>query len=374
MKLRIEQSDLSRAVTRASRALPARPSVPVLAGLKLTATDGVLMLSAFDYEVSVAVTTQADVAGPGDVVVSGRLLADITAALPKGHLVDLSLDDARLTVSSGQARFDLHTLPLEEYPALPAPGEALGSVTGTQFAEVVARVAPCADRDATSGLTGVQITIGEGTLELTATDRYRFARARLDWQPALPGTGQSEDGPVTLYVPAAALTDAAKDLAETETVHLGCADGLFSLTAADYTLTTRMLKGGLPDYRTLIRDESAYTTVSDLLAGQLTAALKRVALVTSSKSQPVRLHLADSSATLEAGTSDDATAADRIDATLTGDPATVVVHAPYLAEAARACGGDTVQLLVHDPLKPVLVHVPGKRETYLQIVMPIRLH
>ena len=63
MKFRVERDVLADAVAWAARTLPARPALPVLAGLVLTAEGDALTLSSFDYEVSarveipVAVTT-----------------------------------------------------------------------------------------------------------------------------------------------------------------------------------------------------------------------------------------------------------------------------------------------------------------------------
>ncbi|MFB6556334.1 DNA polymerase III subunit beta, partial [Streptomyces sp. NPDC056405] len=53
--------------------LPARPPVPVLAGLLLKAEDGMLSLSGFDYEVSARVSVEVDAEEEGTVLVSGRL-------------------------------------------------------------------------------------------------------------------------------------------------------------------------------------------------------------------------------------------------------------------------------------------------------------
>ena len=72
MKLRVERDVLADSVAWAARTLPSRPSLPVLAGLVLTATDGVLTLSSFDYEVSGRVEISADVATEGTSLVSGR--------------------------------------------------------------------------------------------------------------------------------------------------------------------------------------------------------------------------------------------------------------------------------------------------------------
>src|SRR5438105_1943031 len=77
MKFRVEHDALADAVAWVARALPSRPVVPVLAGLRLEAGEG-LTLSCFDYELSATAQVVADVAEPGTALVPGRLLAEIT--------------------------------------------------------------------------------------------------------------------------------------------------------------------------------------------------------------------------------------------------------------------------------------------------------
>ena len=64
MKFRVERDVLAEAVTWVARGLPARPPVPVLAGILMQADDdGTLTLSAFDYEVSAKITVAAEASG-----------------------------------------------------------------------------------------------------------------------------------------------------------------------------------------------------------------------------------------------------------------------------------------------------------------------
>jgi len=86
VKFRVERDALGEAVSFVARALPTRPVVPVLAGLLITAGDGQLTLSCFDYEVSARVTVAADVGEPGIALVPGRLLAEISKSLPPAEV------------------------------------------------------------------------------------------------------------------------------------------------------------------------------------------------------------------------------------------------------------------------------------------------
>ncbi|CAM5510863.1 DNA polymerase III subunit beta [Streptomyces violaceorubidus] len=131
MKIRVERDVLAEAVAWAARSLPARPPAPVLAGLLLKAEEGQLSLSSFDYEVSARVSVEAEIEEEGTVLVSGRLLADISRAFKLPWKIT---DGVRATVVCGSSRFTLHTLPVEEYPALPQMPEATGTVPGEVFA------------------------------------------------------------------------------------------------------------------------------------------------------------------------------------------------------------------------------------------------
>ena len=195
MKFQVDRDVLAEAVGWVSRALPARPVIPVLSGLLLEAADR-LTLSCFDYEVSARVEVGADVAEPGTVLVPGRLLAEITRSLPSLP-VEFADDPEGVSLTCGSASFTLVTLPVEEYPDLPELPQTAGTVDGGVLAAAISQVAPAASRDDTLPLlTGVNIEVGGDTMTLAATDRYRLAVRELPWSPARPGRrGSSSSRP-----------------------------------------------------------------------------------------------------------------------------------------------------------------------------------
>lgn len=368
MKLTIPHDQFAAVVAFATRALPARPPVPVMAGLKLTANDGQLAVTGFDYEVSAYTTAAAHVADPGSVLVSGRLLSDITRTLK--HDVHLSTDNTRAVLESGSARFTLHTLPLEEFPALPVAPTASGTVSGTDFAAAVAQVATAAGRDDTlPALTGIRVTVDGDLLTLAATDRYRFAVRSLPWNPL---TDSPDDHHA--LVPARTLLDTAKALVGDHdvTVALPGEQSIFGLTGESCRTTTRVLDDDLPKYRTVFPTEFTATATARIDA--LADAAKRVALV-AERSLPLRLHFEGGSLTIEAGSSDDAQAVDRVDATITGADTFDVAFSPaYLLDGLAALEGERVQFNLVTPTKPALLHAVDAPASSLQyLLMPIRL-
>src|SRR5260370_33496724 len=119
LKCRLVREDFADAVAWVARNLPTRPTVPVLAGVLLTGSDDGLKISGFDYEVSAEVQVAAEIASPGSVLVSGRLLSDITRALP-GKPGDVSVEGTRASLTCGSARFSLPTMAGADHPAAAA--------------------------------------------------------------------------------------------------------------------------------------------------------------------------------------------------------------------------------------------------------------
>ncbi|MEU0099321.1 DNA polymerase III subunit beta [Streptomyces sp. NPDC006267] len=374
MKIRVERDVLAEAVAWVARSLPARPPAPVLAGLLLKAEDGALSFSSFDYEVSARVSVDAEVDEDGTVLVSGRLLADICRALPN-RPVEISTDGVRATVVCGSSRFTLHTLPVEEYPALPQMPTATGTVPGEIFASAAAQVAIAAGRDDTLPvLTGVRIEIEGDTVTLASTDRYRFAVREFLWKP------ENADASAVALVPAKTLLDTAKALTSGDTVTLalsgsGAGEGLIGFEGAGRRTTTRLLEGDLPKYRTLFPTE--FNSVAVIETAPFVEAVKRVALV-AERNTPVRLSFEQGVLILEAGSSDDAQAVERVDAVLEGDDISIAFNPTFLLDGLSAIDSPVAQLSFTTSTKPALLSgrpaVDAEADdAYKYLIMPVRL-
>jgi len=216
MKFRVARDDLADAVAWVAKSLPTRPPVPVLGGILLEVRGSTLTVAGFDYEVSTRATVSVDTldsfpdadddaeAPAQRVLVSGRLLAEITKALP-AKPVEVAAVGSHLELVCGSARFTLPTMPVEDYPTLPNMPETAGVVESQTFAHAVAQVAIAAGRDETIPmLTGVRMELEGSTLALLATDRYRAAVRELTWRPNHDGFN------VQALVPARTLADTAK--------------------------------------------------------------------------------------------------------------------------------------------------------------------
>jgi len=358
MKFRVARDDLADAVAWVAKSLPTRPPVPVLGGILLEVQGSTLTVAGFDYEVSTRATLSVDTletfpdadddaAAPVErVLVSGRLLAEITRSLP-AKPVDLAVVGPRVSIVAGSARFTLPTMPVEDYPPLPLMPGSSGTVDSAVFAEAVAQTAVAAGRDDTLPmLTGIRVEIDGETLTLAATDRFRLAVRELTWTPDHP------DMSTAVLVPARTLADAAKTLGGAAQVTIALGDGLLGLEAGGRRTTVRLLDVEFVKYRSLL--PSSHTTTVDIPVSELGDSIKRVALVTD-RGHHLRMQVTDGSLTLTAGGDDEGRAEEDLPAAVDGAELLIAFNPAYLLDGLGVVHSDTVRLAFTTPARPALL-------------------
>ncbi len=382
MKFRVAREDFAESVAWVARSLPSRPPVPVLGGVLLVADDNGLTVSGFDYEVSAQMRVAAEVAGAGEVLVSGRLLADITKAL-SNKPVDVSVEGSRVLISCGSAKFSLPTMPVEDYPQLPEVPQSSGELTVDLFAEAVGQVAVAAGRDDTLPmLTGIRVEIEGSQVVLAATDRFRLAVRHIQWKPTRP------DIETAVLIPARTLSEAAKTLGSSDApvqLSLGSGtDGLMGIVNAGRRTTTRLLDAEFPKFRQLLPKE--HTSIATLEVAALTEAIKRVALVAERGAQ-VRLEFSGEGLLLSAGGDDAGRAEEWLTADFRGEPLTIAFNPSYLTDGLSALHAERVTFGFTTPSRPAVLLPAGEEEPqaldsgayaalerdYVYLLMPVRL-
>ena len=385
LKFRLVREDFADAVAWVARILPSRPTVPVLSGVLLTGSDDGLMISGYDYEVSAEVRVAAEIASPGSVLVSGRLLSDITRSLP-AKPVDVSVEGTRVSLTCGSARFSLPTMAVEDYPTLPTLPDETGVVASDLFGQAISQVAIAAGRDDTLPmLTGIRVEISGEKVVLAATDRFRLAVRELTWST------DSADLEAAVLVPAKTLAEAAKAGTDGAEVHLSLGagssvgkEGLLGIRSNGKRTTSRLLDAEFPKFRQLLPSE--HTAVATVGVAELTEAIKRVALVADRGAQ-VRLEFSADALHLSAGADDVGRAEEDLPVEFSGDPLTIAFNPSYLTDGLGSLHSEKVTFGFTTPSRPAVLRpageddggvgssgpFPAAQTDYVYLLMPVRL-
>lgn len=363
MKFQVNRDVFSEAVSFAVKLLPQRTTQPILSGVLLEAADGALILSSFDYEVSSRTEIGAEVDEPGRALVSGRLLADIASRLPNAP-VQFSTVDGKIAVQCGSAKFTLGSMPVEEYPTLPQVPERTGVLPAEEFADAVSQVTVAASRDdVTPVITGVQLEVGDTTLSLVATDRYRVAVREIDWD-----SGSTSAAGTTALIPARTLAEVGKTFAHSGTVAVTISRGddreLIAFSADKKTVTSLLIKGNFPPVKRLFPESVENYAV--LNTAELVESTRRVSLVLE-REAALRFSFTIDGLTLEAAGAEQAQASETIEAHLVGEDTVVSLKPSFLLDALGAVHSEWVRISftkTDNPNKPgpVLVTSQSSKE------------
>ena len=375
MKLRVEHDVFADAVSWVARTIPSRPSLPVLAGMKIEADkDGVVALSSYDPDISSHAVIEAAVDEPGTTLVHGRLLSDFARALPNKP-IDMELKGAKLEVVCGSSHISMQSMPLEDYPSPPPMPEVSGVVDGALWQETVAQVVTAASSDDTLPLlVSVCIEIEGKTMSLMATDRYRLAVRDLTWEPS------NEDASHRILVRASRLSDIAKALGSVGKVELAIDNsgrtGMIGFSAAGRHNVARLIDGEYPQVRNLFPSEA--TGYAVIGRQEMLDAIKRARLVVE-KNSAVRLSFSEGQVILEAGQGDNAQTSEALEATLHGEDMVMAFNPSFLQEGLGATSAPYVRLSFTSASKPAVLtaqpEIDGEDDQEFRLLlMPIRTY
>mgnify|MGYP000007501608 CR=1 FL=1 len=362
MKFQVNKDVLSEAVSFAVRLLPQRTTLPILGGILIEADANALRLSVFDYEVSAQAEIVAKVETSGRVLVSGRLLSEIASKLPNAP-VEFSTEGSKVLVSCGSTKFNLLTMPVEEYPTLPEIPLLSGTISGEAFANAVGQIAVAASKDdVTPVLTGVQIEASEKTLSFVATDRYRVALCEAAWNGS-----KDADGSIAL-VPARTLQEVAKTFGNQGDIQISIAKTddreMIAFKANNRSVTSLLLKGNFPPVKSLFpADIENYAVVA---TQDLIDSTRRVSLVLE-REAPLRFSFDEGKVSLEATGNETAQASESINAELSGDQIALELKPQLLIDGLTGIHSEFVKVAFvrsENPNKPgpVLLSSHGSKE------------
>ena len=372
MKFVVERDLLVDAVNWVSKSISSRPITTALLGIVIEVTDEIT-LSGSDLETSAKAKLKAEISQKGKVLVPGRLLAEISRALP-AKPITFNLEGSRVLVTAANAKFTLPTLPLVEYPTLPELPTASGSLSSDLFATAVNQVAIAAGKDdSLPTLTGVFVEINKNQITLAATDRYRLAVRELNW------SATDSNIETTSLLRARTLAEAAKSLIGTSQVTIALPatttnEKLVGFISEGKSMTSRVLDGSFPPFKHLLPNNSTADAIIEV--APLLDSVRRVALVTD-KTVPLRLNFSNNTLQLEAGTGDEATATEKLDINYKGEDINIAFNPTFLTDGLTAINTAFVHITFTGANKPAVL--TGQTEAgsapitnYKYLLMPMR--
>ena len=332
-------------------------------GLSITGTD-------LEVELNVHVRDGVEVEQPGRATLPGRKLAEIWRSLQETSPVSVESGD-QVTVRAGRSRFQLATLPAEEYPSMEtgeegetklsvAPGDLRRLVEQTSFA--------MAQQDVRYYLNGLLLEVTDSHIRSVATDGHRLAMC------TLPGGAAGSDR-VQAIVPRKGVVELGRLLTDAEEpVELSLGNNYLRAKHAGYTLTTKLVEGQFPDYIKVIPSAGERQLSGD--RETLRQSFLRAAIIGSDQRRVaplVRLAVENDRLVVKANNAEtQEEAEEEVSVDYQGDTFEIGFNVDYLQDVLGVVDSDDVRVSIADGGGSALIEA-GESEESVFVVMPMRL-
>jgi DNA polymerase-3 subunit beta len=370
MKATIERATLLKALSHVQSVVERRNTIPILSNVLLEASaDGGMKLMATDLDLQIVETIGAAVDTPGAITVPAHTLFDIARKLSEGSQVQLTAADGKMLIVAGRARFNLQTLPRDDFPViaegeLPTrfelPAETLKQIIDkTRFA--------ISTEETRYYLNGIFLHVSDDAtpvLKAAATDGHRLARVTV---PRPDGA----EGMPDVIIPRKCVGELRKLLDEVDgSVEVSLSPTKVRFGMGSAILTSKLIDGTFPDYSRVIPTGNDKLLKIDPRSFE--DGVDRVATIASEKTRAVKMALERDKITLSVTSPENGTAAEEVSGEYTSLPFEIGFNARYLLDILGQIEGDLCEIHLADAAAPTLIRENDKAPA-LYVLMPMRV-
>jgi DNA polymerase III subunit beta len=372
MEVTISQTELKKALDSVIRAVPSRPTHPILANVLMECKDNTVYLAGFDLTLGIKTHLKADIEDEGTITLPAKLLSDIVAKLPDGD-INISCDDDEenpmVKIVSGSGKFHIRGVASDEYPELPSipPATTLDydlpidnlkqGISNTAFAT--------STDDAKQVLTGIHISQNVDRLEFASTDGHRLSVIKTYKED------ESFEDEFKITVPSRTLKEVERLLIDAEKVSMMVDNTLIVFEMGNTTIVSRSLDGEYPKYHQLIPTNFERSFVADRKA--ILDALDRVSVFTDQKNNMIKFSLVpNEDLVISVEAKELGNAQSEVPVEMTGEALDIGFNLKYLSEGLRTMNCKEVKFQINGATQPViLTPLSGLAMTYL--IMPVQI-
>ena len=344
-----------------------RHTLPILSNVLIEKSGDQLTWLATDIEIQIRTHT-AGAAGADKtaVTVGARKLQDILRSLPDSAEVSLELSEKRMQVKAGKSRFNLQTLPAEDYPRMSqAESEQVRlQLTQKQFKRLIGLVQyAMAQQDIRYYLNGLLLVVTGNEVRVVATDGHRLAYASEQIEEAQPRT--------EVILPRKTILELSRLLSDNDDVlDIRLSPNQPQFRFGDIELVSKLIDGKFPDYERVI--PQSHNKVITLPRTMLLQSLHRAAILTNEKFRGVRLVLAPGSMKIISNNADQEEAQEEIEISYDAEALDIGFNVTYLLDVLNNVSIENVEIRLADANSSALITLPGN-ERFKYVVMPMRI-
>lgn len=349
MKFTVSQSSLSTALSVVSKGIANNASMPILAGIYMTAADGSIEFQTTNLDISIRHRIAANVEEPGATVLSGKMLTSIVKTLTDAA-VTFEDDGGVVSITCEKSNFRLNALDPADFPEFPVYElERTLELPSDLLSRMVDKVYKVTVKDPSRPiLSGILLSVSNNTIRLVATDAYRLAVCDSNTETS------SIDSAFETIVPGTVFHDVLGLPTMTERLQIGTTESQIVFSFGTTTYVSRRIGGRFPDYRQLF--PKSCSSAVRINVSQLSAALKRVSVVAlSNPSVHFDVDADGNLMRLSASSPDQGSSTEVLPVQVDGESVSIALNYHFVFDCVNAVSGtDEVTLELTSAQRPAI--------------------
>jgi DNA polymerase-3 subunit beta len=363
MKFRISKEAFLDGLQKVQHVVSSRTTLPILSNVLLVAKDGRLQFTTTDLDVGITGSVEAQIDKEGATTLPAKRLVSIVRELPASE-VEVSVDAKNhASIRSGPSFFKIIGLSEAEFPPLPDFANAKEfKIPQNVMRDGLRKTSYSISTDETRYvLNGIFTSFRDGKMTLVATDGRRLAMVDADLE--FPASHETD-----VIIPSKAVQELQRLLGDSGDVVVKLSDSQISFTIGDSLLCSKLIEGNYPNYRQVIPGDSNERVVIGREA--LLETVRRVSLLSSDKSNSVKLVFSENRIEVTANSPDVGEAQESMDVIYQGPPMQIAFNPEFLQAPLRNLDTNDVYLDLIDEMSPGVLRIEG---TFLYVLMPMRV-
>jgi DNA polymerase-3 subunit beta len=363
MKFSISKEALLEGLQKVQHVVSTRTTLPILSNVLLVAKNGRLTFTTTDLDVGITGSVEAKIEKEGATTLPAKRLVNIVRELPASE-VEISVDAKNVaSIQSGPSFFKIIGLGQDDFPPLPDfEGAKEFRMPQPLLRDGLKKTSYAISTDETRYvLNGIYTSFREGKLTLVATDGRRLAMVENDLD--FPASHETD-----VIVPTKAVQELQRLLGDAGEVLIRLSDSQISFSIGDHLLISKLIEGNYPNYRQVIPGDS--TERVELPRESVFDTVRRVSLLSSDKSNSVKLVFGSNTVEVTANSPDVGEARETMEVQYGGKPMQIAFNPEFLMAPLRNLESETVYLDLIDEMSPGVIRIDG---SFLYVIMPMRV-
>ena len=366
--LQIDKDALLTPLQAVTGIVEKRHTLPILSNVLIERKKNALSLVATDLEIQISTHCELtdSIAEEQSLTVSARKLQDILRSLPDNAEATLDLQTNKVQLKAGKSRFNLQTMPANDFPKMAEAGEMLGKFAVPQklLQDILSLVLfAMAQQDIRYYLNGLLLVLDGTKIKVVATDGHRLSYAE--------GTLSTPHEKREVILPRKAVLELSRQLGSgDEEVQIELYAAQVRFRYGNSELVTKIIDGKFPDYTRVIPVNYNKTIILGRQA--LQQSLQRAAILSNEKIRGVRWLLSENCLRISCSNTEQEEAQEELEVTYTGDALDVGFNITYLLDVLSHVSADNIECSFGDANSSMLITLP-ERSDFRYVVMPMRI-